>query len=68
MPSGGFSGSVIDMYSYSRALVPADAAKFLSKGTSGTSYNALPSKTLFGYSVKFGVLDDAGKQIKSFTF
>jgi hypothetical protein len=68
MPSGGFSGSVIDMFSYSRALVPADAAKFLSKGTSGTSYNALPSKTLFGYSVKFGVLDDAGKQIKSFTF
>lgn len=68
MPSGGFSGSVIDMYHFSRALVPADAQTFCSKGTKGTSYNALPSKSLFGYTVKLGVVDDSGKEIEEYAF
>lgn len=67
MPGGGFSGSVIDLFHYSRALVPADAQMFVAKGTRGTTYNALPSKSLFGYKVKLGVMDDSGKQVKSFT-
>lgn len=67
MPGGGFSGSVIDLFHYSRALLPADAQQFAAKGTNGTSYNALPSKSLFGYKVKLGVVDDSGKQVKSFT-
>ena len=68
MPSGGFSGSVIDMYHYSRALVPSDAQTFCSKGTKGTSYNSLPSKSLFGYTVKLGVVDDSGKEIEEYAF
>jgi hypothetical protein len=68
MPSGGFSGSVIDVYHFSRALKPVDAQSFCAKGTSGTNYQALPSKTFFGYSVKFGVVDDTGKEIKEYTF
>jgi hypothetical protein len=67
MPGGGFSGSVIDTYYYSRSLVPADAQSFFSNGTNGPSTNSLPSKPLFGYSVKLGVEDDSGKVIKQFT-
>jgi len=66
MPDGGFSGSVIDLYHYSRSLVPADAQQFAAKGTNGTAYNALPSKSLFGYTVKLGVVDDSGKEIKNY--
>jgi hypothetical protein len=68
MPGGGFSGNVIDVYHFSRALKPADATSFCSKGTGGASYDKLPSKSMFGYTVKFGVVDDGGKEIKQFTF
>jgi hypothetical protein len=68
MPGGGFSGSVIDLYHFSRALVPNDAQKFCAAGTRGTQYNALPSKSLFGYTVKLGVVDDSGKEIKQYAF
>lgn len=68
MPGGGFSGNVIDLYHFSRALKPADAQSFCAKGTSGVNYQELPSKSLFGYSVKFGVVDDTGKEIKEYTF
>lgn len=68
MPGGGFSGNVIDMYHFSRSLKPADAQSFCAKGTSGINYQALPSKSMFGYSVKFGVVDDSGKQIKEYIF
>jgi len=68
MPDGGFSGSVIDVYHLSRALTPLDAQSFCSKGTNGTKYDSLPTKTLFGYKVKFGVVDDGGKEIKQYTF
>lgn len=68
MPGGGFSGSVIDMYHWSRALVPEDAQKFCAAGTKGTQYNALPSKSLFGYTVKLGVADDSGKVVREYAF
>jgi hypothetical protein len=68
MPGGGFSGSVIDMYHFSRALVPEDVRKFCSAGTKGTQYNALPSKSIFGYTVKLGVEDDSGKVVREFAF
>ena len=68
MPDGGFSGSVVDLFHYSRALVPADAQQFASKGTSAKSANWLPSKSLFGYNIKFGILDSAGKEIKKYVF
>jgi hypothetical protein len=68
MPGGGFSGNVIDVYHFSRALKPVDAQSFCAKGTSGVNYQALPSKSMFGYSIKFGVVDDTGKEIKEYTF
>ncbi|NBR60736.1 MAG: hypothetical protein EBT86_03620 [Actinobacteria bacterium] len=68
MPGGGFSGNVIDLYHFSRALKPIDAQSFCAKGTSGVNYQAMPSKPLFGYSVKFGLVDKSGKQIKEYTF
>lgn len=68
MPGGGFSGSVIDLFHWSRALVPEDARKFCAAGTKGTQYNALPSKSLFGYKVKLGIVDDSGKPIREYAF
>ena len=68
MPGGGFSGSVIDLFHWSRALVPQDVQKFCSAGTKGTQYNALPSKSLFGYTVKLGIEDDSGKVVREYAF
>jgi hypothetical protein len=70
MPGGGFSGNVIDVFHFSRALKPADAQNFCAKGTSGKNYQTLPPPTnsLFGYSIKFGVVDDTGKEIKEYIF
>ena len=68
MSDGGFSGNVVDLFHYSRALTPADASAFFAAGTAGTSYtpNALPSKSFFGYSVNFNITDSNGKLIKQF--
>ena len=62
MTDGGFSGNVIDVFSYARALTPADAQTFFNAGTRGTSYtpNSLPSRPFFGYSVNVGVTDREG--------
>lgn len=66
MTNGGFSGNVIDVFSYARALTPADALNFFNAGTGGTSYNAnsLPSRPFFGYSVNIGVTDRSGNVTK----
>jgi hypothetical protein len=63
MSNGGFSGNVIDVFSYARALTPSDAQSFFNAGTRGTSYtpNSLPSRPFFGYSVNVGVTDSAGR-------
>jgi hypothetical protein len=70
MPDGGFSGNVIDVFHYSRAITPSDAQIFFTGGTSGTLYtsNSLPSKTPFGYSVSVGVTDNTGNIVKQVTF
>lgn len=68
MPNGGFSGNIIDLYHQSRALKPNEAKAFCLKGTNGKKYNELPSKPLFGYSVKFSINDTTtGKEIKQYT-
>ena len=66
MSNGGFSGNVIDVFSYARALTPSDAQTFFNAGTRGTSYtaNTLPSKPFFGYSVNVGVTDREGRVTK----
>lgn len=68
MPNGGFSGKVIDLYHYSRALAPSDAAAFYAKGTNGSKYTSetLPTKSLFGYNVSVGVFNPAGTEVKKF--
>ena len=68
MSNGGFSGNVIDVFSYARALTPSDAQTFFNAGTKGTSYtaNTLPSKPFFGYSVNVGVTDSTGRVTKLF--
>ena len=68
MSNGGFSGNVIDVFSYARALTPSDAQNFFNAGTGGTSYtpNSLPSRPFFGYSVNVGVTDRAGNVTKLF--
>jgi hypothetical protein len=68
MPNGGFSGKVIDVYSYARALLPGDVSSFCAKGTNGTKYTGekLPSKGLFGYKVNVGVFNPSGKEVKKF--
>jgi hypothetical protein len=68
MPAGGFSGHVIDAYHLSRALTPTDAQYVCAQGTNGTKFDTLPSKPLFGYKVKLGVIDSKGKQIKQYTW
>ena len=68
MSNGGFSGNVIDVFSYARALTPSDAQTFFNAGTNGTSYtpNSLPSRPFFGYSVNVGVTDRSGNVTKLF--
>jgi hypothetical protein len=68
MPNGGFSGKVIDVYHYSRSLVPSDVSSFCAKGTNGTKYtqDKLPSKGLFGYKVDVGVFNQSGQEVKKF--
>jgi hypothetical protein len=64
---GGFSGYMCDLNHYAKALVPSDAQAFYNAGTScsGGSGSAGPSG---GYSVKFGVYDTKGKEVKEYTF
>lgn len=68
MPNGGFSGKVIDVYHYSRGLLPGDVSAFCAKGTNGSKYTSqrLPSKGLFGYKVNVGVFNPSGKEVKKF--
>jgi hypothetical protein len=74
--TSGFSGQICNVHMYPNALTPADAMAFYSGGTtcgastpppSGTPANTTAMK-IFGYTFTFGVLDNAGKQIKSYTF
>lgn len=62
---GGFSGYMCDLNHYPKALVPSDAQAFYSAGTSCSSQGGSPSQS---YSMKFGVYDVKGKEVKEYTF
>lgn len=64
---GGFSGYMCDLKHYANALTPSDAQAFYNAGTScaNQSGSAGPSG---GYSLKFGVYDVKGKEVKEYTF
>jgi len=64
---GGFSGYMCDLNHYSKALVPSDAQAFYSAGTSCASQGGSPSQS-GSYSMKFGVYDVKGKEVKEYTF
>lgn len=68
-PGGGFSGYVCDFTHFSRMLTPDDAIAFYNAGTncqSATQPSAATDAT--GYSVKFGVYDATGKEVKEYAF
>jgi hypothetical protein len=71
-PSGGFSGYLCNFNHYARMLTPGDASNYFAAGTScrdkvpsgGTGGGTAGT----GYSVKFGVYDTTGKEVKEYTF
>ena len=68
-PGGGFSGYVCEFTHYDRMLTPDDAIAFYNAGTncqSATQPSAVSQAT--GYSVKFGVYDATGKEVKEYAF
>lgn len=70
-PSGGFSGSVCDVYSYSKMLVPDDATAFYTAGTqcmNTVDTDSGLTGNLFGYTTKFGIFDKSGKKVKEFVY
>lgn len=68
---GGFSGSVCDVFSYAKGLIPADALAFYTQGTP-CSGSADPegglTGSLFGYTAKFGLFDKSGKVVKEYVY
>jgi hypothetical protein len=69
---GGFSGSLCDITTYGRMLLPADASLFYS---TGTPCSALAEKSdseltgdLFGYTAKFAIFDNKGVKVKEFIY
>lgn len=74
--TSGFAGQVCNVHMYPNALTPADAMAFYSTGTSCGASTPPPSTTpknttamkIFGYTFTFGVLDNAGKSVSSYTF
>lgn len=72
--NGGFSGSICNVHSYPSMLTPDDAQTFFLAGTSCSPPVAAKVDkdsvfiTLFGYTFRFTTLDNAGKEISSYTF
>lgn len=71
-PEGGFSGTVCDVYSYAKGLVPSDALAFYTQGTPCSGTDQTPEKgltgNLFGYTAKFGLFDKSGKVVKEYAY
>jgi len=74
--SGGFSGSICNLHSYTNALGPDEAKAFFDAGTSCQAptpsvTNAVDKNstfiTLFGYTFRFSTLDKTGNEINSYT-
>ena len=70
-PNGGFSGQVCGLQSSSNMLNPSDALGFYSASNSCvSSVPGAPTDlaNATGYSVKFGVYDTVGREIRQYTF
>ena len=70
-PNGGFSGQVCGLQSSSKMLNPSDALGFYSASNSCvSSVPGAPTDlaNTTGYSVKFGVYDTVGREIRQYTF
>jgi len=67
-PEGGFSGRICDFYHYPKMLTPTDALSFWSKGTTCKNMTTTGKSSATGYSVKFGVYDDLGKEVQEYAF
>jgi hypothetical protein len=69
-PEGGFSGMVCGLTSSNKMLNPSDALAFYSSDNSCHTISDKPSAAVntTGYSVKFGVYDTVGRQVREYTF
>lgn len=66
-PNGGFSGKMCSFYHFPRMITPGDAITFASAGTN--CYNESgTTTTATGSSLKFGMYDALGKQVKEYQF
>lgn len=69
----GFSGSVCTLKSSANALSPSDAMSFFNSGTPCTSIvesklDTGRSFTIFGYTFKFSVFNEEGKEVRGYSF
>lgn len=69
-PEGGFSGMVCGLTTTNKMLNPSDALAFYSTDTSCRTVSDKPAAAIntTGYSVKFGVYDTVGRQVREYTF
>jgi len=72
-PNGGFSGQVCGLQTSSKVINPSDALAFYSTSnscvtTNPNSESAIAMANTSGYSVKFGLFDAVGKQLREYTF
>jgi hypothetical protein len=72
-PNGGFSGQVCGLKTSSKMLNPSDALAFYGASNSCVTTNpGAPNASAMvnttGYSVKFGLFDTVGKQLREYTF
>lgn len=67
-PDGGFSGRICNFYHYPKMLTPSDAMAFWAAGTTCKNQTTTGKTTATGYSVKFGVYDNLGKEVQEYAF
>ena len=69
-PEGGFSGMVCGLTTTNKMLNPSDALAFYSSDNSCHTISDKPAAAIntTGYSVKFGVYDTVGREVKEYTF
>jgi hypothetical protein len=72
-PNGGFSGQVCGLKTSSNVINPSDALAFYGASnscvtTNPSAPNAGAMVNTTGYSVKFGLFDTVGKQLREYTF
>jgi len=72
-PNGGFSGQVCGLQTSPKMLNPSDALAFYGASNSCVTTNpGAPNASAMvnttGYSVKFGLFDTVGKQLREYTF